>query len=446
MVLYIEPRHVPSNHRRRSHIDYPSEPLKTRKKKSSKVKKPLSFGTKAMRCTTFSLLLFASVNGFLTYSDYRHSLYWSSNAVKMADLPVDALADTGAQEKKKEHFIYLYNKMLHSDGSLHANHQDIVTLKKALDKIKTTKPLYRKKYNRVLTKYTIRQKLNNIFSAKDTLPKDMTPIRVYNILLDISPELNTFYEQNHNDVFVKQQIRRVHLLVHDVNLINSTIKELNGMLLNKKGTLIPIASLTPNRYNKVYNRFKKLHFVWKCLDRYAKLQDPLGNVLEEQQNKINAYNDWQNDLHARNKAYETLNKKRAQHKQAFYEAKAKKRREKEEAIEQKRREEEQARIEQEKQKREEEHQKNQENNSNSSSTDMQSSGNTSSSSTKQNSSNTNTQTSRPSQSASNNTQNNNSNASNQQKTNRPKKRPSKNDDSDVDTNDSEAVNDNNSND
>lgn len=442
MTLYIEPRHVSSNHRRKTHIDYPTEPPIPKKKR--KEKKPLSLGAKAIRYTTFGLLAFASVNGVLTYSDYRHSLYWSSNSVKMADLPVDALTDTGAQEKYKEHFIYLYNKMLRSDGSLHANHQDVIILKKALDKIKTAKPIYRKKYNRVLTKYTIRKKLNDIFSAKDTLPKNMTPIKVYNLLLDISPELNTFYEQNHHDVFVKREIKRIHSLVHDVNLINNTIKELNGLLLNRKGTLIPVASLTPDKYNKVFNRLKKLHYVWHCLDDYNKLQDRLGNILEEQQSKINAYNDWQNDLHARNKAYETLNKKREQHKQAYYEEKAKKRREKQEALEQKRKEEEQARIEEEKQKRDEERQKEQENNSSSdssSNTSSSSSANndTNSSSVKRSGSNSNDQQSRSERNYANQS------TSNQRKSNHSKKQPSDDTDADVDTNDSEAVNDNNSN-
>lgn len=434
MTLYIEPRRVSSNHRRKSHIDYESNSAKPRKR--AKTKKPLSLGAKTIRYTTFGLLAFASINGFLTYSDYRHSLYWSSNAVKMADLPVDALADTGAQEKDKEHFIYLYNKMLHNDGSLHANHQDMITLKKALNKIKTAKPIYQKKYNRVLAKYTIRKRLNDIFSAKDTLPKSMTPLKVYNLLLDISPELNTFYEHNHRDVFVKQEIKKVRLLVHDVNLINSTIKELNGIILNEKGTLIPVASLTPNKYNKVYNRFNKLHYVWHCLDKYNKLQNALENVLAAQQNKINAYNDWQNDLRARDRAYETLNKKREQHKQAYYYAKAKKSREKQEELEQKQ-------LEEEKKKREEEQENDSSFNSdsslNSSSSNSSHDTNSDSSSTRQaQGTGSNMSQSRPSRNHSN------TQSTNQTKPTRPKKRPSNND-SDFDTSDSEAVNDSKSN-
>lgn len=313
----------------------------------------------------------AALSG-ITYYNYRKSLDWSTNrdSLKMADMPADVLTDTPAQAKVKQNFLVLANKALAKNGELNVNYHQLVKLRQTLNRIKTAKPIYQKRYDQIKKRYVIRQKLANLFAKKGVLKKSVTTKTVYKVLADVSPELDSLYIKNNHDVFVKQEAKIAHKLTSDANRISKTIVKLNQVLPSANGKIIPVASLTPNSYDPIFDRFDHLHYEWPYLDHFKDMQDELHDVLQAQQDKIDRYNEWQNDLKDEQKAYRDLATARRKHRESYLEEKAKKEREKQEELkraqEEKQREEQEA--EQERQSEAEERKQENSNHSSSSST------------------------------------------------------------------------------
>ena len=323
MTLYLQPRHVSRDHHRQEHIEY--------SEKTSKTISHSSPFNRLLKYTTIGLLAFGTINGALSYYSYRKSLNWSTNrdSLKMADMPVDTLTDTGKQAEYKQRFVLLANTAVDKDGNLHANAKDMQNLRNALAKIKTARPIYKAKYQRVEQKYRIRKKVGSLFSKHNTLKETSTPYKVYQTLADVAPDLNNIYNRNHHDGFVKHELIVIKNLVHDTRIWADFLNELNKNMTLKKGVITPSASLTPSRYAKFHDKLQRLHYHWNCLDHFETLQDAINNVLQEQNNKIMAYNDWQNDLKAKADAYKNLAKMRRKHRKHYYDEKARKAREKE---------------------------------------------------------------------------------------------------------------------
>lgn len=323
MTLYLQPRHVSRDHHRQEHIEY--------SEKASKTINHISPFNQILKYTTIGLLAFGTINGALSYYSYRKSLNWSTNrdSLKMADMPVDTLTDTGKQAEYKQRFVLLANTAVDKDGNLHANAKDMQNLRNALAKIKTARPIYKAKYQRVEQKYRIRKKVGSLFSKHNTLKETSTPYKVYQTLADVAPDLNNIYNRNHHDGFVEHELIVIQNLVHDTRIWADFLNELNKNMTLKKGVITPYASLTPSRYAKFYDKLQRLHYHWNCLDHFETLQDAINNVLQEQNNKIMAYNDWQNDLKAKADAYKNLAKMRRKHRKHYYDEKARKAREKE---------------------------------------------------------------------------------------------------------------------
>lgn len=323
MTLYLQPRHVSRDHHRQEHIEY--------SEKTSKTISHSSPFNRLLKYTTIGLLAFGTINGALSYYSYRKSLNWSTNrdSLKMADMPVDTLTDTGKQAEYKQRFVLLANTAVDKDGNLHANAKDMQNLRNALAKIKTARPIYKAKYQRVEQKYRIRKKVGSLFSKHNTLKETSTPYKVYQTLADVAPDLNNIYNRNHHDGFVKHELIVIKNLVHDTHIWADFLNELNKNMTLKKGVITPSASLTPSRYAKFHDKLQRLHYHWNCLDHFETLQDAINNVLQEQNNKIMAYNDWQNDLKAKADAYKNLAKMRRKHRKHYYDEKARKAREKE---------------------------------------------------------------------------------------------------------------------
>lgn len=142
-------------------------------------KKKQSPLTKTIKLTTLGLSIFSVTNGLLIYNNYHKSLNWSTNrdSLKMASMPIDTLNDSGEEVKHKEDFLVLAQKAMTPDGQIHLDTKSQKALLKSLNKIKTAKPLYKSKYDKIMDKYRIRQKLDSLYKNKNTLKKDSTPFK-----------------------------------------------------------------------------------------------------------------------------------------------------------------------------------------------------------------------------------------------------------------------------
>lgn len=271
-----------------------------------------------LKLSAIGLFVFSSLNIGLTVYNYHKSLNWTTNrdSLKMANMPVDMLNDSGKQAQYKADFLVLYHKALSNDGNLTADANLIKQLKTALAKIKTAKPIYEAKYNQVETKYEIKASLDSLFTNKNTLKSSSTPEQVRKVLKHAAPSLNSIYQKNNHDIFVKKEIKRIHNLTSDANNINTITGQILQISVIHKGTMKPNANITPDVYNKVYHRFSKLHYNWKCFDDFSKMQNQIQQVLSEQLTKINHYNDYVKDLHNKAQAYDDLAKKRLAHREA----------------------------------------------------------------------------------------------------------------------------------
>lgn len=287
--------------------------------------------SKTIKLTTLGLSLFTLVNGGLIFHNYYKSLNWSTNrdSLKMADMPIDTLNDSTKQVKNKEEFLVLAQKAMTPDGQIHLNQKSQLQLLNALNKIKTAKPLYQAKYDKIMDKYRIRQKLNALYKNKHTLKESSTPTKVENTLDSIAPKLNEIYQKNNKDKFVQDQLKRVHLLVNDTNKIINITNQLNNVVYISHGTLQPHADLTPTKYEKILNQFNKLHYKWLCLKHYYKLQEQIDELLNKQQDKLNIYHTYENDLHDRDKAYKDWENKRKQRKHDYIKSEKEKQKQKE---------------------------------------------------------------------------------------------------------------------
>lgn len=271
-----------------------------------------------LKLSAIGLFVFSSLNIGLTVYNYHKSLNWTTNqdSLKMANMPVDMLNDSGKQAQYKADFLVLYHKALSNDGNLTADANLIKQLKTALAKIKTAKPIYEAKYDQVETKYEIKASLDSLFTNKNTLKSSSTPEQVRKVLKHAAPSLNSIYQKNNHDIFVKKEIKRIHNLTSDANNINTITGQILQISVIHKGTMKPNANITPDVYNKVYHRFSKLHYNWKCFDDFSKMQNQIQQVLSEQLTKINHYNDYVKDLHNKAQAYDDLAKKRLAHREA----------------------------------------------------------------------------------------------------------------------------------
>lgn len=271
-----------------------------------------------LKLSEIGLFIFSSLNIGLTMYNYHKSLNWTTNrdSLKMADMPVDMLNDSVKQAQYKADFLVLYHKALSNNGNLTADDNLIKQLKMALAKIKTAKPNYKAKYDQVETKYKIKTSLDSLFANKNTLKSSSTPEQVRKVLKHVAPNLNSIYQKNNHDIFVKKEIKRIHNLTSDANNINAITGQILQISSIHKGTMKPNANITPDMYNKVYYRFSKLHYNWKCFDDFRKMQNQIQQVLSEQLTKINYYNDYVKDLHNKAQAYDDLAKKRLAHREA----------------------------------------------------------------------------------------------------------------------------------
>lgn len=271
-----------------------------------------------LKLSEIGLFIFSSLNIGLTMYNYHKSLNWTTNrdSLKMADMPVDMLNDSGKQAQYKADFLVLYHKALSNNGNLTADDNLIKQLKMALAKIKTAKPNYKAKYDQVETKYEIKTSLDSLFANKNTLKSSSTPEQVRKVLKHVAPNLNSIYQKNNHDIFVKKEIKRIHNLTSDANNINAITGQILQISSIHKGTMKPNANITPDMYNKVYYRFSKLHYNWNCFDDFRKMQNQIQQVLSEQLTKINYYNDYIKDLHNKAQAYADLAKKRLAHREA----------------------------------------------------------------------------------------------------------------------------------
>lgn len=330
---------------RQSHIDYDAEDDSLYETSSSDKL------IKVIKWTSIGFLCFGLVNGGLTYFNYRKSLDWSTNrdSLKMANMPVDMLNDSGKQAEYKEDFLVLCNKAMNKNGQLLANKEMMLKLQLALDKIKTAKPLYQKRYNKIAEKYRIRTKLESLFTKKKQLKASSTPEHVKAVLKEIDPDLNSIYQTNNHDAFANQEVKIVHKLVADINLIASVSIQLNNVSQLKHREIMFADNIVPSSYNRIYRQLNKLKYQWHYLDNFVDMQDKIQNILAEQLTKINSYNDYVKDQRDKQNAYQDLAKKRAAHKQANIdeirkerEAKEEKEREKLEAEKEKKRQEEEA--------------------------------------------------------------------------------------------------------
>ena len=288
--------------------------------------------SKTIKLTTLGLSLFTLANGGLIFHNYYKSLNWSTNrdSLKMADMPIDTLNDSTKQVKNKEEFLVLAQKAMTPDGQIHLNKKSQLQLLNALNQIKTAKPLYQAKYDKIMDKYRIRQKLNALYKNTYTLKESSTPTKVENTLDSIAPKLNEIYQKNNKDKFVQDQLKRVHLLVNDTNKMINITNQLNNVVYISHGTLQPHADLTPTKYEKILKQFNKLHYKWLCLKHYYKLQEQIDELLNKQQDKLNIYHTYENDLHDRDKAYKDWENKRKQRKHDYIKSEKEKQKQKEE--------------------------------------------------------------------------------------------------------------------
>lgn len=330
---------------RTSHIDYGND-----EDEDFEYDETNRFG-KIIRWTSIGFLCVGLLNGGLVYHNYRKSLNWSTNrdSLKMADMPVDMLNDSGEQTKYKENFLVLCNKAIGKNGELIANHDDMVKLQYALSKIKTAKPIYQHKYDKIAEKYHIRAKLRSLFKEKGQLKESSTPNKVRAILKEVDPDLNSIYQSNNHDAFAIQEVKTVHKLVNDINTITYVSAQMNNVAQIKHKRIMFIDNMVPSSYERVHHPLDKLNYKWHYLDHFDDMQDDIERVLSEQLTKINAYNDYEKDQRDKQNAYNDLAKKREAHKQANIDAikkeqeeKEEKEKEEQEAEEEKKREEKQA--------------------------------------------------------------------------------------------------------
>ena len=295
-------------------------------------KKKQSPLTKTIKLTTLGLSIFSVTNGLLIYNNYHKSLNWSTNrdSLKMASMPIDTLNDSGEEVKHKEDFLVLAQQAMTPDGQIHLNTKSQKALLKSLNKIKTAKPLYKSKYDKIMDKYRIRQKLDSLYKNKNTLKKDSTPLKVQDTLDNIAPKLNEIYQKNNKDAFVASQLIRIHLLVQDINKIINISNQINQVVYVNHGTLQPHADLIPGKYERLVHQFMKLHYKWLYLDHYYSFDKELNELLVKQQDKLNKYKTYQDDLHARDKAYKDWEDKRKQRKHDYLKDQEEKRKQKEE--------------------------------------------------------------------------------------------------------------------
>lgn len=293
---------------RTTYIDYDNDPYFN----ETPIKKKHHF----TRYAVISLSVLALINGGLIAKDYYDSLNWktSRDSLKMADMPIDTLNDTGDQAKYKENFLVLYKEALKPNGELTADKALMIKLTKALSLIKTAKPIYQSKYNKVKTKYDIKTSLDNLIKSNKIITKN--PNQVKNVLVKIAPEINAIYQNNNKDQFVQNEIQRIHNLSDDINTISSITSQLLTLSTVKHHVMTMNDNTIPETYNKVYDKFKTLHYTWTKFENFEHLQDQIQKILTQQLIVINHYNDYINDLKDKQNAYADLDKKRNAHKQA----------------------------------------------------------------------------------------------------------------------------------
>lgn len=305
-----------------------------------------------LKITSLLLLCTSLGLGYGVYHRYEKSLDWSTNrdSLKMANMPIDTLTDSGKQLKYKENFLVLYDKMYHSDGTITASDKQMKQLALQLSKIKRGKPIYQAKYNRINEKFVMTKKLDSIFADKKhtIIREDMSPNKIRQIMKsDLSPHLNSLHRKNSKDQFVKNQLREIHKLYADTELIlQITDQTLQISQLNvKKHRIMFHDNVVESTYDNIVKKYNNLNYKWRYLDSYLAMSDEIQQVLSKQEDKISRYNDYVQDQKDKQNAYEDLRKMHLNRQEA-YEAKIREKREEEE---QKRREAEEAKEEQKRQ-------------------------------------------------------------------------------------------------
>lgn len=328
------------------YIDYQSRQIKSSSNHEDSIElnentNKHSIYVRVLKCSSILFLCLSTGLGYSVYQHYQKSLDWSTNrdSLKMANMPIDTLTDTGKQLKHKENFLVLYNKMYHHDGTISANQTQIKQLQAELKKIKRGKPIYQAKFNRINEKYIMTVKLDSVFANKEhtIIKKKMTPNKIRYILkTDLAPHLNSLHEKNSHDHFVSNQLKEIHQLYRDSNLIlQITDRTLRISQINpKKKRIMFNDNVITATYNDIIAKYNKLHYKWRFLNSYLAMNSDIQNILSEQEDKINAYNDYMSDQKDKQNAYLDLEKQHKARQKAYEDKIREKEEERKEKLEQ----------------------------------------------------------------------------------------------------------------
>lgn len=266
------------------------------------------------RCFLSVLLLASIIFASLVGINYHNSLDWSrnKNSLKMAQMSPDMLQDSPKQIMIKEKFIKLADQMLKPDGSINATEAKLITLKHYLNQIKTAKPQYQTKYQKIADKYTIELALASLFKHDKLVDANLD--KVHKVLTTIGPALNGMHQKNPKDKFVEEQMRTIHALNHDLRLIKTVATNTANLVIVKKDVATFKPSVVYTDYQQAVEPEDKLIYQWKVLTPFNQLQPDIRDVLATQEHKIALYKSYKNDLHNREQAYEDLRKARLTHK------------------------------------------------------------------------------------------------------------------------------------
>lgn len=261
----------------------------------------------------FALLIIISAAFIgLTLQDYHQSLDWSKNknGLKMAEMSPDMLQDSPKQIAIKEDFLKRADKMVQADGQINVTQSDLVALKQDLQKIKTAKPQYEKRYQQIADKYMVQSILksltkNNVVRANEH--------QVNKALITVGPILTSIHQKYPHDKFVAQQMQIVHNLNHDMQLIKQLLGNTAQLVTIDHRTATFKPEIIYDNYEKAISPEDKLVYKWSMLVPLTNLQNDTKRILTKQAQKINLYNAYKKDLRDKDQAYEDLRKARATH-------------------------------------------------------------------------------------------------------------------------------------
>lgn len=269
---------------------------------------------KRVKQLIFCILFIISVAFIsLTLINYHNSLNWNNNknSLKMAQMSPDMLQDSPTQIAIKEDFLKRANAMMDADGSIHVTQTKLKELKHDLDQIKTAKPQYQDRYQKIADKYSIQIALHSLFDKPKVVTANID--KIHKTMNTIGPVLNDIHQKYPHDKFVSDQMIIIHNLSHDLKLIKATASNTANLVVIRKQTAVFKPKVVYTDYQKAINSEQNLIYDWRILEPFMKLQPEIKTILNQQEHKIDLYNAYQKDLRDKDKAYEDLKKARATH-------------------------------------------------------------------------------------------------------------------------------------